>query len=152
MFKISYNEVYSSFFSKVESYDLTNMVESHAYNMMQEWLHSVFGDPRIVKFFKDLNIDDEVNQLTLSLNKSSGSEQVDKMYVTNLLATGVALKWVEPKYRSQLNTNQVFGGKEEKYHSQAQHMTAILSMKQDLESSFYKLIRDYGVYHNDYVK
>lgn len=152
MFKISYNEVYSSFFSKVESYDLTNMVESHAYNMMQEWLHSVFGDPRIVKFFKDLNIDDEVNQLTLSLNKSSGSEQVDKMYVTNLLATGVALKWVEPKYRSQLNTNQVFGGKEEKYYSQAQHMTAILSMKQDLESSFYKLIRDYGVYHNDYVK
>ena len=74
MFKISYNEVYSSFFSKVESYDLTNMVESHAYNMMQEWLHSVFGDPRIVKFFKDLNVDDEVNQLTLSLNKSSGSE------------------------------------------------------------------------------
>lgn len=85
MFNISYNEVYSSFFSKVESYDLANLIEQQAYEMMQEWLHSVFGDPRVVKFFSDITIDDDVNRMTLGLKKSSGSEAIDKLYVINLL-------------------------------------------------------------------
>ena len=41
MLQLTYDEIYSSFFSKVESYDLAKMVEEQARDMLAEWLHTI---------------------------------------------------------------------------------------------------------------
>lgn len=151
MFELTYSEIYSSFYSKVEAYDIGELTEQMAYAILDEWLHSVLAEPRLMKFWYEIADDEENRTLQIDLNKSSGSDSSDKLYIKTLLATGVALKWAVQKYNSALNTSQVFGGKEEKYYSQANHMEAILNMRNQLEAEFYKLLRDYGVYHNDYV-
>ena len=152
MLQLSYDEIFSSFFSKVESYDLAQMVEEHAKDMMQEWLHAVVVNPRVIKLLSDFDIDDEINRFKFDLKRQSGFEVVDRGYMKDVIATGIALKWAEPKYASALNTCQVFGQSEVKYYSQANHVTALKEMVEDLEARFTKLIRDFGTYHNSYVE
>lgn len=150
--KITYREIYSAFYSKVEAYDLASMVEDHASEMMREWLHSVLASPRVMRFFSSIDIDDEAAQLTIVMNRSTGSDMADKYYIRDVLATGVAKEWLMPKYNSALNAAQVFGGKEMSWFSQANHIQAVKLMMSDLEAKWAKLIRDYGVWHNDYIE
>ena len=151
MFKITYREIYSSFYTKVKAYDLAALVEDQAKEMMKEWLHTVLASPRVMKFFQTIDIDDESAQLTIQMNRSTGSDVADKYYIKDVLATGVAKEWIMPKYNSALNAAQVFGGKEMSWFSQANHITAVKQMMSDLESKWAKLIRDYGVWHNEYI-
>ena len=151
MLQLTYNEIYSSFFSKVESYDLAQMVEEQARDMMSEWLHSVAVNPRVFKLLSDFELDDEIGRFRFQLKRTSGFDTVDKGYMKDVLATGVALKWAEPKYASALNAQQVFGQSEQKYFSQAAHMTALEGLVGNMEARFAKLIRDYGTYNNRYI-
>ena len=151
MLQLTYNEIYSSFFSKVESYDLAQMVDEQAKDMMSEWLHSVAVNPRVFKLLSDFELDDEIGRFRFQLKRTSGFDAVDKGYMKDVLATGVALKWAEPKYASALNVSQVFGQSEVSYYSQANHINAVKEMVSDLEARFAKLIRDYGTYNNRYI-
>lgn len=152
MLELTYSEIYSSFFAKVESYDLAQMVENLAEDMIQEWLHAIISNPRFIKLFSSIELDDDAEYLEFVIKRQSGFDQIDKNYIKDVVATGVALKWAEPKYASALNASQVFGSSEIQFYSQANHITALKDMVEDLEARFTKLIRDYGTYHNSYVE
>ena len=152
MLQLTYNEIYSSFFSKVESYDLAQMIDEQAQDMLTEWLHTIVQNPRVLKLLSAIEFDDAINRIKFQLTRPSGFEDIDRAYMKDVFATGVALKWAEPKYASALNTSQVFGASEIKFFSQAQHITALKEMVSDLEAKFAKLIRDYGTYHNSYLE
>lgn len=152
MLQLTYDEIYSSFFAKVESYDLAQMIDSSAADMMQEWLHAILINPRFIKLLSSFDVDDEIKRFRFSLKRQSGFDVVDKGYIKDVISTGIALKWAEPKYASALNTSQVFGQSEVSYYSQANHISALKEMVTDLEARYTKLIRDYGTYHNSYVE
>ena len=152
MLQLTYDEIYSSFFSKVESYDLAKMVEEQARDMLAEWLHTIVQNPRVLNLLSAIEFDDEVNRVRFQVKRSTGFENIDCAYMKDVLATGIALKWAEPKYASALNAMQVFAQSELKYFQQANHITALKEMVSDLEARFTKLIRDHGTYHNSYLE
>lgn len=151
MASISYRDIYSSFLSKVEAYDLTEMVEDKAYLMMEEWLKSIKSNPRVRKMFSTFTFDNEIQTLEFQLNHSQGDDESDVGYVIELLGFGIAWRWVTPKYLSILNTAQMLTGKEVKFYSQANHMAELKNMYNQTKTEFYNLIRDYGVLYNGYL-
>lgn len=149
---ITYDEIFSRFLSKVEAYELLEMVEEQANQRMADWLVSVKSNPRVRKMFTTITLDDTEATVTCEMKNSQGDADSDKDFVTELLGTGIAWKWVEPKYLSVLNINQKYlSGKEIKFFSQAQHMNELKNMYDGLKNQLYKMIRDYGVLYNKYL-
>ena len=76
----------------------------------------------------------------------------DTDFVVEMLAKGVVVEWLKPQVRgSKLNVKQVFGTKEEKFFSQAQHISEIRGLLEDTENELRKMIRDRGYINNGYV-
>lgn len=159
MLSIPYDEIYSRFMALVEAHDLAALIEvddegvtddSNARNMMNEWLMSVRSNPRVRKLFASISLDTSIETVFCEL-KTPVDDEYDESFVVEVLALGVAWKWVTPKYQSVLNTSQFFGGKEQQYYSQANHMGELKKMYETAESSLYKLISSHGYYNNSYI-
>lgn len=159
MLSISYDDVYSRFLSLVEAHDLLALVvkyadgdtdDSKAKAMMNEWLKSVKANPRVRKIFATLTFDPAIETIDFEL-KNPVDDEYDTSFVVEVLALGVAWKWVTPKYQSVVNTAQFFGGKEQSYFSQANHMAELKKMYDSAESNLYNLISSHGYYNNSYI-
>lgn len=124
--------------------------DSDAKRMMNEWLKSVRANPRVRKVFSTcaLNADEEILSFEL---KNSVDDEYDIEFVIEIFALGVAWKWALPKYQSVLNTAQFFGGKEQSWYSQANHMAELKKLCDSAQLSLYKTISDHGCYNNSYI-
>lgn len=154
MYSVSYDDIYSNFLSRVQAYDLVEeFTEEYALEMMGEWLKSVKSNPRVRKLFSSitLGLDDNGSKIIQYELKTPIDEVTDCDFVRELFALGISYKWVEPKYKSVLNTSQFFGGKEVKFFSQSNHMTELKNMYDNSKNELYKLIRDRGYYNNSYL-
>lgn len=76
----------------------------------------------------------------------------DEEFVKDVLARGMVIAWLEPQVKSVLLTAQMFGGKEEKYYSQAAHLSQLQSLLADAKTELSKILRDYGYLYNSYIK
>lgn len=150
MLSVTFDTVYSRFLSKVQAYDLLELTMENSYEQLNEWLVSVKADPRVRKMFTSLTFDNVARTVTFELkNPVDDSDDVD--FVTEMFGLGIAWKWIEPRYKTVLNTAQFFGGKEQKFYSQANHMDSIEKMYKNSRTDLYKLIASHGSYHNSYV-
>lgn len=151
MVTISYSTIYSRFLSRVEAYELADMVETNAYEMLEEWLKSVKSNPRFRKLFKSITLDSEIQTITAELKNSQGDEETDVDFIVELFSVGIAWKWVSPKYLSTLNASQMISGSKVNFYSQAQHLSELAHMYKNTETEFYGMIRDYGTLYNSYL-
>lgn len=152
MSTITYDEIYSNFFSNVEAYDLTNILdETKVYNLMDEWLRSIKSNPRVRKLFSSILLDSTQREINYSISVSLGDEDSDNDYIISLFGLGISWKWVTPKYYSVLNSSQMLSGKEVKFYSQANHMSELEKMYKSSKLEFYNMIKDYGVRYNNYL-
>lgn len=154
MYSISYDDIYSSFLSRVQAYDLVEeFTEEYALDMMDEWLSSVKSNPRVRKLFSSitLNLDEDENKIISYELKTSIDEESDWGFVKEIFSLGLSWKWVEPKYKSVLNTSQFFGGKEVQFYSQSNHMKELEAMYKESRLELFNLIRDRGYYNNSYL-
>lgn len=151
MLSVTFDAIYSRFLSKVQAYDLLELTGEDCYEQLNEWLMSVKADSRVRKVFTSLSFDDVGKTVSFALkNPVDDSNDID--FVLEVFGLGVAWKWVEPKYKSVLNTAQFFGGKEQKYYSQANHMSELEAMNKNARNDLYRFIASHGYYNNPYLK
>ena len=161
MLSISYEEVFSRFYTKVEAYDLMNSFKDVKMQnaILCSWLHSALSAPYVFRLFSTItlpeedniedlsNIDNKIDfELEYSINDYS-----DKNFIIEVLSYGIALAWIEPKVNSLVNISQMFGSSAEKWYAQANHLAEIRALRDDLIIKQRSLIRDRGYSNNDYL-
>lgn len=151
MLSVTFDAIYSRFLSKVQAYDLLELTTDECYEQMNEWLMSVKSDSRVRKLFTSLSVDDVSKAISFELrNPVDNNSDID--FIIEVFGLGVAWKWIEPKYKSVINTAQFFGGKEQKFYSQANHMDSLTNMYNNSRTDLYKYIASHGYYNNPYLK
>ena len=136
-----YSSIYDRALAKITDYDLAILPETDFQLMLKGWLSSAISKFR--KCESDLSKrDDELETFNVDLV----DEEIE---ILSLLMVG---EWLEPQVNSVNVTLQMFGGKEEKYYSQSQHLATIKALRDDPRTEARKLMRDYTYAHNSYFE
>lgn len=165
---LKYNEVYSRFFRRAEAYDLifedTGMKAKVDY--LSDLLHMSCSEPYVRRLFSELTLtDDEYDEDYYEYNIGEGldygtidyemkdvvDETSDEDFVIDVLSYGMVAGWLRPKVNSMVNISQLISTSDSKYYSQAQHISELRSLLEDIELKQYKIIRDRGYINNSYI-
>ena len=145
-----FEDIYSRFFLRVEDYNIVGLDTNLVNEMMNGWMKSVLSQPYIRRLFDTLTFDEDIEQIEYTM-KYPISEDEYKDFVEELIALGMVAEWVSPKYHSTLLTSQFYSNSEQKYYSQANHMTELKDMYHRAKNDVRKLIRDRGYINNVYI-
>ena len=146
---LSYSTLFSRVLNKINDQKELSLDESDLLDIYTERLHSVVGKPRVRRLFSSLSLDDEIQEMTFTLNNSV-DEESDKDFVLEILSLGMAIEWLQPQVDSVIHTSVMIGGKEEKklLDNHKNMIDRLDSMKKEQN----KMIRDYGYMYNSYIK
>lgn len=150
MASIDYNTIYSRFYTKVEAYDFLNLDDTTVNDFLCNWLHSTLSEPYIRQLFSSVVFDDDVMRLSYEMTFDQG-EELDQEFVIELLALGMAIKWIEPKMKSVLNTSNFYGSKEERTYSPASHLKQLQETFSSMKKDQRRMIADRGYIRNAYT-
>lgn len=161
MTSISYAEIFSRFFTKVEAYDLLDLHKDEKMRnaILCSWLHSALSAPYVIRLFSKLecpseddivNLESADNTINFELDYTI-NEYADKEFIVEVLSYGIALAWITPKVNSIINISQFLGSSSEKYYSQAAHIAELRNLRDDLMNAQRSLIRDRGYANNPYL-
>lgn len=152
MASLSYrDDLYSSFLGKVTDYNFANIAEDDVYELMFGYLKSAISQPYVRRLFSSITVDDEIMEMTFTL-KDSIDEDSDKYFIIEVLSRGMVIAWLEPQVKSVTNLSQMFGGKEQKWFSQAQHLAELKDLLATSKSEQRRIICDHGYANNAYVR
>lgn len=164
MATLNYSEVFSRFYSKVEAYDLfeEGISEETRNEFLCSYLHSSVSEPYTHRLFSEVVmtdshieiVDDEpvfVDGTIEFTMKYPTDEDSDNDFMAEILGCGMALAWVEPKVASLPHIRHMIGTSNEKYYSQAAHLSELRSFAEDLNTKQRKMIRDRGSANNRYL-
>ena len=146
---LSYSTLFSRVLNKINDPKELSLNESDLFEIYTERLHSVVGKPRVRRLFSSISLDDEIQEVTFTLNNSV-DEESDKDFVLEILTLGMAIEWLQPQVDSVIHTSVMIGGKEEKklLDNHKNMIDRLDSMKKEQN----KMIRDYGYMYNSYIK
>lgn len=146
---LSYSTLFSRVLNKINDQKELSLDENDLLEIYTERLHSVVGKPRVRRLFSSISLDDEIQEMTFTLNNSV-DEESDKDFVLEILSLGMAIEWLQPQVDSVIHTSVMIGGKEEKklLDNHKNMIERLDSMKKDQN----KMIRDYGYMYNSYIK
>ena len=146
---LSYSTLFSRVLNKINDLKELSLDESDLLEIYTERLHSVVGKPRVRRLFSSLSFDDEIQEMTFTLNNSV-DEESDTDFVLEILSLGMAIEWLQPQVDSVIHTSVMIGGKEEKklLDNHKNMIDRLDSMKKEQN----KMIRDYGYMYNSYIK
>lgn len=127
-----YSKIYDRALAKITDYDLAFLPDDDFRFMLRGWLNSSISKFR--KCASDLSDrDDELEIFNIDLV----DEEIE------ILALLIVCEWLEPQVNSVALTHQMFGGKEEKYYSQASHLAELKALRDETRTEARKLMRDY---------
>lgn len=118
--------------------------------MNRDWIHATVAIPRVRKLFRSLTLNDAILDISFEL-KNSVDDDYDSEFVLQILTVGMAIAWLEPKVLSVINISQMFTGSDEKFYSQANHLSELRGLLEDKKSELSRKIRDHGTYYNSYL-
>ena len=146
---LSYSTLFSRVLNKINDQKELSLDENDLLEIYTERLHSVVGKPRVRRLFSSFLLDDEIQEMTFTLNNSV-DEESDKDFVLEILSLGMAIEWLQPQVDSVIHTSVMIGGKEEKklLDNHKNMIDRLDSMKKEQN----KMIRDYGYMYNSYIK
>ena len=146
---LSYSALFSRVLNKINDPKELSLDENDLLEIYTERLHSVVGKPRVRRLFSTLTLDDELQEMTFTLNNSV-DEESDRDFVLEILSLGMAIEWLQPQVDSVIHTSVMIGGKEEKkvLDNHKNMIDRLDSMKKEQN----KMIRDYGYMYNSYIK
>lgn len=128
----SYDRIYSVFLLKIEDYDFAELSDEDANEMLLGYLTA-----SIAKFSK----------CSSDLSKRDDTEEVFEDDLTDIeieiLALSMVEEWLRPQVNSSLLTKQIFGGAEEKFYSQSNHLEKLMTLKDQTRVEKQKAYRDY---------
>lgn len=135
----TYDAIYNIAASKITDPEIALLSSNDLEEMFHDYLISAISQFRKCK--SDLSDrDDEIRQFNADLL------DVEK----EILAILVVRQWLQPQLYSALLTKQVFSDKEQKYYSQAQHISELRALDETLKLEAQKLSRDYSYGNGSY--
>lgn len=145
---LSYSTLFSRVLNKINDPKELQLNTDDLLEIYTERLHSVVGKPRVRRLFSTLTFDDEIQEMTFTLNNSI-DEDSDTDFVLEVLSLGMAIEWLQPQVDSVIHTSVMIGGKEEKklLDNHKNMIDRLDSMKKEQN----KMIRDYGYMYNSYI-
>ena len=145
---LSYSTLFSRVLNKINDPKELSLDENDLLEIYTERLHSVVGKPRVRRLFSTLSLDDEIQEMTFTLNNSV-DEDSDTDFVLEVLSLGMAIEWLQPQVDSVIHTSVMIGGKEEKklLDNHKNMIDRLDSMKKEQN----KMMRDYGYMYNSYI-
>ena len=149
MLTIDYDSIFSLFLGNIKDYEFAQLDTSNANLQMTEWLHKVLAKPYLRNLFSSITADDEIQRLTVELTKASDD---DSDYICDLMAKGMLVEWLRPQVNTHEAIKQFFGGSEQKFYSQANHLTELRALYKDAKAEFDAMIRDRGAIYNSYLE
>ena len=146
---LPYSILFSRVLNKINDQKELSLDENDLLEIYTERLHSVVGKPRVRRLFSTLTLDDELQEITFTLNNSV-DEDSDTDFTLEVLSLGMAIEWLQPQVDSVIHTSVMIGGKEEKklLDNHKNMIDRLDSMKKEQN----KMIRDYGYMYNSYIK
>lgn len=150
MTSLEYKKIYSRLFSKIEAYDFIDLPVNDLNDLLCDWIHSASANPYVRRLFNTFSLDDEIQEISYEM-KYSVDEFSDVEFVTEILALGVVVAWLEPKVNSINNVAQMFGSKDEKFYSQSQHLTELENLVNNSRKLQRRMIADRGYVWNTYL-
>ena len=151
MASLSYDEIFSDFLGSVTDYDLASIKIDDMYGLMTEYLHKTLSQSYVRRLFSSITFDDIVQMFTFEMDNSV-DDAADLDFVRYILSKGMVVEWLKPQVRSKVNIAQFFGGKEQKWFSQAQHLSELRGLLEDTQLEMRKAIRDRGYIYNPYLE
>ena len=148
---LQYEDIFSVFLSKVTDYSFLEYDDSYIQSEMVSWLTASSSSPRLRAKFKELTLANDEAELNFEL-KVSIDESSDIEFVKDILARGMVVAWLEPQVKNVLLTKQMFGGKEERFFAQSNHLKELQTLLDNAKVELNKLFRDYGYLNNSYIK
>lgn len=135
----TYDAIYNIAANKITDPEIALLSSDDLEEMFHDYLISAISQFRKCK--SDLSDrDDEIRQFNADLL------DVEK----EILAILVVRQWLQPQLYSALLTKQVFSDKEQKYYSQAQHISELRALDETLKLEAQKLSRDYSYGNGSY--
>ena len=147
----TYDELFSHVLRLIRDYEFLRMGADEIRNCLGDYLVMGMSDPYLARLFTSFDIDDSAGTIQFELKRSTITG-FDKIYVEGLLARAIVIGWLESQVNSTLNIQQIFGGKEQKFYSQAAHLEVIEELLESHKIELRKRIRDRGYIHNSYVE
>lgn len=148
MTSLKLDDVYSSFLDKITDFDIVNYEEDVRKELLIGYLKGALSIPYLRAIFTTITIDDYEETINYTLKTEDGC---DEQFILELLSKGMVIKWLEPQVKSKVNIAQMFGGKEQKWFSQATHLGEIKDLLENERIELNKLIRDRGSIYNPYL-
>ena len=135
----SYETIYNRALAQITDPLLAQLPEEDLEIMLHDWLMDAIEEPVIGEYdFSDR--DEELKQFNFDISNR------DQKIISIHMVRG----WLAPQIRSVTLTSQVFGGKEEKYYSQSNHLAELRNLDNDLQRQA-DLLFCRGTYlNNDY--
>jgi hypothetical protein len=117
-----YSTLYERALAQITDPLLVQLPEEDLENMLHDWLIDAIVEP-VVGEYDFADRDEELKQFNFDI-----SERDQK-----ILSIHMVRGWLAPQIRSVTLTHQVFGGKEEKFYSQAQMLAEMRNLDADLQ-------------------
>ena len=150
MTSLQYEDIFSYFLGYVTDFHIMNLTEDNAYSLMSEYMHKAASKPYVRRLFSTAIFDDDVEEFTYEL-KYQTDDDSDYDFTLDLLSKAMVIEWLQPQVKSKVNTMQFFGGKEQNFYSQANHVSELRGLLEDITLEVRKMIRDRGYIHNTYL-
>lgn len=153
LLSIAYDDIFSSFMESVTDYNLASLDKSEAFSLMSGWLRKGATRSYIKRIFITSTLDDESQIFTFQLKNPATDESDDDQidFVKNVLSKAMIIEWCKPIVQRTTNMAQFFGGKEQSWFSQAQHLSQLRSLLSDTEAELRHELGDRGVVINSYL-
>lgn len=146
---LSYEKIFSRYRGRIDDPKELSMNADDLLEICTERLHNVIGDPRVIAKFKNIELDDEIQQMNFSLKFSNG-DFLDGEFIIKLLSLGMEIEWMKPQIDSIKYTVQMLGGKEEKMLQN--NYKAMIERFDKLNTEFSKQLGMHGYINNSYVR
>ena len=143
MITSEYAEIYSRFYLRVKDYEIIGLEENLVNEMLNGYLRATLSKPMVRRLFQSLSIDDDLGEIEYELRNPLDDDS-DKDFVEEVLSLGIVSEWASPRYHSTLLTSQLLTNSEQKFFSQAQHLSELKDLYIKSQTDLRKLIRDYG--------
>lgn len=130
-----YEKIYERFLNSVTDFNLAELDDNTLDEMLRDWLHKAIVRTRTSS---DLSRDDETDVFNNDLSDLD----------VELLSLGMKLAWLDQTLASTELTLQFVGGKEEKWFSQASHISELRALREDTKLEIQKL-HSYNTYVNN---
>lgn len=136
-----YETIYVQFSQKITDYKLASLSDLDLKATLHGWLISA-----IPKFPKCIHSLKDRDDTSMQFNTDLVDEEIE------ILACLMVHEWLQPQINSIVNILQFFGGKEEKFFAQSQHLSELRGLRKDNNAETSKLKSAYSNTYSDYLK